>query len=219
MVTSYLQLHKKWFTTIIMILWPCFVGGLIIDLLYTAASAFFPVGMLLGAVILTYACMFFGWSYARDFSLALTFGKTRKDFMISYALELLIWALLSFVLLIVMSLLEYGVCLLIFKDMERSLFFMLLWPLLLPLIPIAITVNMFFGSLYAKWGTSALLLILLLKMGASSLNQIDGFKTFRLYVLAVLLQLHWSIWVIICVICFLLLINTIIRLGKRQALK
>ena len=222
MVNILLRLHKRRLYTILGVALSCFICGFFIDLIYYAknpAATFIPFGMLLGAATVIILCIASDAIYAQGFSLALRFGKTRRDFMISYTLELLIWALLCFFLLIIMSMLEYGIYLTHFSGIDRSMAFMRHWLILMLLIPVTILVHMFFGTLYSKWGTPiSALAIVLLKALLMSLRQAERFRIFKSFLRSVLMR-HWTIPAVIGLLFCAMLAGTILRLGNRQTLK
>lgn len=154
-----MKLHKG--TPVVMLL--CLLGLFLIGFtiicailkLDETAISWGPLGTLfafLGLII--YAAISF-LSYHQDFMLALSMGRTRREFMVIYAFEQLIWLLLTYVCLFCMALLERGLYLVMFPWAyeDFSIFpYLTDWRIVAASIFALILIPMFMGALYSRFG-------------------------------------------------------------------
>lgn len=127
---------------------------LILRLDNTAVS-WIPSGTLFAILgIVTYAIISFVWYY-QDFMLALSMGKTRRHFMITYAIEQFIKLLLAYGGLLLLALLERAIYPILFSHAYEKfnlLPYLTDWRISIPAILGLTIVTMFFGALYSRFG-------------------------------------------------------------------
>ena len=95
------------------------------------------------------------FTYVQDFNLAISMGKTRREFLITHVLEQLLCVAAGYALLLLLSLLEGQLYGLMFPwaYSEFSLLSVLLdWRLALGVIPGVVIVMMFLGAMHCRFG-------------------------------------------------------------------
>lgn len=153
------KLHRKTGSTLLFCMLAFFLIGFfmvwfIVGVL-SEESTWFPAGSLMTAVgIIIFS--FFGYiSYYQEFMLALSMGRTRKEFLLLYALEQLLRVTAAYLVMILLTILEELLYSRIFPDMpgEISLVtFLTDWRVILPSITALVILPMFFGALYSHFG-------------------------------------------------------------------
>ncbi len=94
-------------------------------------------------------------TYRQNFMLALSLGRTRKEFLILYALEQIFWLGTGYLALLGLTALEQALYRVLFPwaSMEFTMMPILTnWRIVLPLIPALLVVQMFLGSMYSRYG-------------------------------------------------------------------
>lgn len=154
-----MKLHKE--TPVVMLL--CLFGFFLIGFaiicailkLDETAVSWGPTGTLFALLgFMIYAAISF-LSYHQDFMLALSMGRTRREFMVTYALEQLIWLLLTYVCLLCMALLERGLYSVMFPwayEDFNIIPYLTDWRIVAASIFALILIPMFMGALYSRFG-------------------------------------------------------------------
>lgn len=153
-----LKLHKHTFLILALCIICLFLVGagmlcLILGLDDTAVSWFGLGGILAGTGLVFFAVMCF-LSYYQDFMLALSLGRTRREFMLYYALEQLLWLIIGYALLLLLAWFETLLYPAIFPNIYEEfsiLPFLLNW-YVVPILLVLVIVQMFFGALYSRFG-------------------------------------------------------------------
>ncbi len=108
------------------------------------------------AVLGLLAYSVFGFlTYTHEFNLALTMGRTRKEFLVFYALERLIMSVLLLGVSFLLSPIETALYKVLYPTWYLDNFLMtwlLDWRVLLALIAVMVLLPMFFGSMYSRFG-------------------------------------------------------------------
>lgn len=106
------------------------------------------------AALFIYCCVS-AFTYVQEFNLAISMGRTRREFLIIYAMEQLLYVAASYALLLILALLEdqlYGM-MFPWAFSEFSLLSVLLdWRLALGVIPGVVIVMMFLGAMHCRFG-------------------------------------------------------------------
>lgn len=116
----------------------------------------FALGTLFALFILIMVAVIYSFCYHQEFMIALSMGRTRRDFLLSYTLRQLLWLTAGYLLVLAMYAAEMAVQRLVFVRMEVELSFLTDWRLILALIPGLTLVGMFVGSIYSRFGKPAL---------------------------------------------------------------
>jgi len=123
------------------------------------AGSFFCMSTLLSLIIGLIVFFFTGcFSYSLEFRLALSMGRTRKAFMFSYCLRLLLNLLLIWCVAVILYLIEpllYGAAA---PDRFHAYFYAFLYEpgIILPAISALLLVTWFLGALYSNFGRKGL---------------------------------------------------------------
>ena len=150
-----LKLHMQVPLTRLVVVLVSFAMGLsllLFILLLDEGESWFPMGSLMALAGILFTAALGYLSYPQQFMLALSMGRTRKQFMISYALEELLWLTLSYGLVLLLSWLESRYRLILFPQSElgASLLHILTdFRVILTAIPVLVLLEMFCGSLYS----------------------------------------------------------------------
>lgn len=128
---------------------------LFVILFLDADESWFPMGSLMALIGMLIFTVVNYLTYPREFMLALSMGRTRKEFMLSHALEQLLWAVLSYGLLLLLSWLESANRLILSPDAKPVIS---LLPILsdgrviLTAISALVLLEMFCGAMYGRFG-------------------------------------------------------------------
>lgn len=182
------------------------------------AVTWFPMGSLLALVgVLIFAVISY-LSYHQDFMLALSLGRTRKKFMLSYALEQLLWLTLAYALVLALSWLERRLCLRLFPEdgEEFSMLSVLTKPwLMCTFIPVLVLIQMFCGALYGRFGKPFNVVMYIFWMsvalGGSRLFSYMGEQGFAWF-----LKVPAAFWIALALAGTAAMVLTTVRLGMKQ---
>jgi len=109
----------------------------------------------MSSLVLVAVGLFTGaFSYPQEFMLALSMGRTRKAFMLSYYLRLLLQLVVGWLLILLLHQAELHTYTLVFFRYQNEIFFSFLtdWRVLLPTFLLLPVLSMFMGALYGKYG-------------------------------------------------------------------
>lgn len=154
-----LKLHRQTPLTLLLWLFGFFLFGFgtisFILAFDNTAVSWGTLGTIFGAIgIVVFAIICF-FSYHQDFMIALSMGRTRKEFMITYAAEQLIWMSAAYLSLVLMAWLESWLYSIRFPHAfeEVSLLpFLLDWRIAVPAILAMVIIPMFLGAMYSRFG-------------------------------------------------------------------
>lgn len=123
-------------------------------------GAWFCMGTLIAGLVLVGGGLFLtAFGYPQEFMLALSMGRTRKAFMLSYYLRLVLLLAAGWLLVVLLhraELLLYGWRFPLYGN-EIYFSFLTDWRVLLPLFLVLPVISMFLGALYGKYGRKGLL--------------------------------------------------------------
>ena len=158
-----LRLHKNGMLGQLLGLVGAFVFGVILVaiIMFTDddPGSWFCMGTLMAGLVLVALTLFTSaFGYPQEFMLALSMGRTRKSFMVSYYLRLLITLLLGWALILLLHQIELRSYTLLYYKYQNEVFFSFLtdWRVLVPVFLLLPIGSMFLGALYGKYGKKGL---------------------------------------------------------------
>ena len=203
---------------------------LILKFDHTAVS-WFPLGTILAILgIVIFAIISFIWYYP-DFMLALSMGKTRRHFMITYATEQFIKLLIAYIVLLLLALLEEAIYPILFPDAYEKfnlLSYLTDWRIIIPTLLSLTIITMFFGALYSRFGRAFGITLYVLSMLTCLLmpRQISYYETLNVSspvgnykIVNMFLSLSPIYWMIFGFTVATIMIIITIRLGLKQMVK
>ena len=121
-------------------------------------GSWFPMGTLIGLFCMGMAAIVFSFTMAQEFSLALSMGRTRKDFLGAYALRTLLWQVLCYGLLLVLYRVELALGYFLYPQwpLEVEFSFLFDWRVILGVLVGGNLLTLFLGSLYSYFGKKAM---------------------------------------------------------------
>ena len=164
-----IRLHKNGWLILLGILAGTFIFGMIMVAVIMAndndPSSWFCMGTLLASLVLICAGLFMAaFGYPQEFMLALSMGRTRRDFMASYYLRLILQLLAGWLLILVLHQIELKAYTLIYYRYQNETYFSFLtdWRVLVPIFLLFPVLSMFIGGLYGKYGKKGLIVFYIL---------------------------------------------------------
>lgn len=221
-----LRLHKKTPLTLLSWMLAFFLLGLLMVWFMVGLTedetTWFPMGGLLAAMgIVSFSILCF-LSYHQDFMLALSFGRTRKEFMLLFALEQLIWIIAAYLGVILVAVLEEVLYSQLFPGMPGDISlipFLTDWRVFLSCIAALVILPMFLGTLHSRFG----------KRFGIILYFIWLFLCLVLPRLVEHLESHWNLsffkkmpvlgWIILGIGALAAMLITTVKLGMKQAVR
>lgn len=179
-------------------------------------ESWFPMGslMALAGILITTAAGYL--SYPQQFMLALSMGQTRKQYMIRYAIESLLWVTLSYGLLLLLSWLESRNRMFLFPQAELGVSLLPIltdWPVILTAIPALVLLEMFYGTLYSRFGKTFNIVVYVLWMStALSISK-------WVHHIIPILQNYAALWIILGIVGAAMMIFVTIHLGRKQGVR
>ena len=168
-----MKLHKQTPIYILLCMLGAFaLGAAIVCAILTfdeTAQSWFPLGTLLSLFSLAVFAVVTFLSYQQDFMLALSLGRTRREFMLHYAAEQLVWLLVAYFGLILEAAAESLLYPALFPQFsaEFSIFPMLTnWRIVVPVILTLVIVPMFLGALYGRFGKTFGIILYIVWIGS-----------------------------------------------------
>ena len=183
-------------------------------------GSWFPMGTLIGLFCMGMAAIVFSFTMAQEFSLALSMGRTRREFLGAYALRTLLWQVLCYGLLLVLYRVELAVGAKLFAPwpLEVDPTFLMDWRLIAAVLVGTSILSMFIGALYSYFGKKAMAPLWFLWMAVCLGGpQLDSG---RLAPVARILEAvpGWG-WVLLGLAVLAAMAGTVIGLGKKQMVK
>ena len=158
-----LRLHKNSMLGQLLGLVGAFVFGVILVaiIMFTDddPGSWFCMGTLIACLVLVAAVLFTSaFSYPQEFMLALSMGRTRKEFLVSYYLRSLVNLLTGWLMILLLHQIELRSYTLIYYRYANEIFFSFLtdWRVLTPIFLLLPVLSMFLGALYGKYGKKGL---------------------------------------------------------------
>ena len=159
-----LRLHKNGLFLILFGMVCAFLfGGLLVTIImYTDddPGSWFCMGTLIACLALVAVSLFTAaLGYPQEFMLALSMGRTRKDFMLSYYLRTVLQLALGWLLILPLHQIELRSYTLLFPQYQNEIYFGFLtdWRVLVPVFLLLPIISMFLGALYGKYGKKGML--------------------------------------------------------------
>lgn len=157
-----IKLHNKSFLLPLFMIPGCFLlgFGLCCLIMFTEADpgSWVTFGTFMAWLSLFFlAVMSFG-KYYQEFMLALSMGRTRKDFLFSFALRTLLELAMGCALILVLYRVELAIGSKLFAPwpLEKGFEIMTEWRMIAICLPVMVIVAMFIGSLYSYFGKKVL---------------------------------------------------------------
>lgn len=154
-----IRLQKNSILYLLAFLLGAFVFGMVMVFIIMSIEddpgAWFCMGTLIAALVLVAAEVFISaFGYPQEFMLALSMGRTRKDFLFSYYLRQILQLFLGWLVVLGLHQIELQTYTLYFYRYQNELFFAFLtdWRVLLPVFLLFPVLSMFMGALYGKYG-------------------------------------------------------------------
>lgn len=157
-----LRVHKDDFVLPLLIIPACFVLGLgllcLIMFTVNDDGSWVTMGTFMAFFSLIFFAVLIYSKYYQQFMLALSMGRTRKSFIVSYALRTLLWLAAGYLLVLVLYRVELVLGAKLFPGLmlEGDPIFLMDWKFMAILLPCVVVVSMFIGSLYSTFGKKAL---------------------------------------------------------------
>lgn len=173
-----LKLHMQVPLTRLVVVLVSFAMGLsllLFILLLDEGESWFPMGSLMALAGILFTAALGYLSYPQQFMLALSMGRTRKQFMLSYALKELLWTTLAYGLVLLLSWLESANRLILFPEAKPAISLLPIltdFRVIITAIPALVLLEMFCGALYSRFGKPVNVVIYILWMSlAMSVSQ------------------------------------------------
>lgn len=166
------KLNRNSFLILLLSLPFCFLIGvgllMLIMFLDEEVMTYFNMGTIMSIFSLVIIIIVCGISYRHEFSLALSMGQTRKDFMTAYAVRNLVYLTVAYVEILLLYHLELAAYSVIFPRIENEIVFSFLtdWRVILPAIVALLILNMFIGSVYSRFGKTGGIVLYILWTGS-----------------------------------------------------
>lgn len=157
-----LNIHIKDIATKLLIPVGIFVLGVIMVLIIMATESsdetWFCMGTLLALIFTVLINVIIGFSYYSEFMLALSMGRTRKEFILTYALRQLVIQAIGYLIVLLLHQAELALYSVLYPTQDNEYFFSFLtqWWMILLAIPGATLLHMFLGAMYCRFGKKTL---------------------------------------------------------------
>ena len=198
-----------------------FAGGIALVSLIcsgTDAEDWFCMGTMITLIMTVIFGALSGLSYHSEFMLALSMGRTRKEFMVSYALRQILTFAVAYLMIHVIYRVEMLIYPLMFPHLASGVEFPFVTSWWLPLfIPLMTMLSMFIGALYSRFGKKWMGVLWVIWMACCFvLPRLipDDPETSPVFMF--LFNLPGGIWMAAAVIAFLGMTVTVLHLGRKQ---
>lgn len=180
-------------------------------------GTWFCVGSFLAMVVLMIYGIFSGFGYCQEFMLALSMGRTRGEFMVSYALRTLLTMGVGYAVLMGLAKLELTVGSDLFAayPLEGEMTFLMDWRFAVAAILGVTALSMFIGALYSFFGKKALAPLYFIWMALCIL----GPRLTHEENLAVLGVISAPVWAVIGIAAVAAMAVTTVALGRKQMVR
>lgn len=214
-----LKLHMQVPLTRLVVVLGCFAMGLsllLLILILDEGESWSPMGSLIALAGLLIMTVVGYLNYPQQFMLALSMGRTRKQFMLSYTLDELLWTTLAYGLVLLLSWLESRYRLILFPEAKPviSLLPVLMdFRVILTAIPALVLLEIFCGALYSRFGKPVNVAIYILWMSlAMSVSQ-------WAHRIVPLFQGLAALWIPLGIIGMSVMAFVVIYLGRNQGVR
>ena len=221
-----IKLHKKDYLLPLIVIPACFLFGfgLCCLVMFTVEDpgTWATFGTFLAWISMFFFAVMNFAKYQQEFMLALSMGRTRGAFLVSYALRMLLEMIIGYSLVLVLYQLELAVGNKLYapRPMELGFEFVADWRMIAIVLPASVIVAMFIGELYSWFGKKVLAVLWVIWMVfcliGPRLMETEG----NADVVAKFLQAvpGWG-WIVTGVVAALAMVATVIGLGKKQMVK
>lgn len=220
-----IKLHKKDFLLPLCVIPACFLLGVglcgLIMFTVEDPGTWVTFGTFMATIALVFFAVLNFAKYYQEFMVALSMGRTRTAFMVSYALRTLLELVVGYCLILVLYRVELAVGNNLFAPwpLESDPTFLMEWPILVALPALAI-LSMFIGSLYCYFGKKVLIPLWFVWMGTCVLGprlfETEGSMSAVSQFLQSIPQ--WG-WITAGLVAVAGMVATIIGLGKMQMVR
>lgn len=221
-----IKLHKKDYLLPLIMIPACFLFGfgLCCLVMFTVEDpgSWITCGTFVAFIALFFTVVMSFAKFQQEFMLALSMGRTRGAFLVSYALRTLLELMLGYGLILVLYRLELAVGNKLFAPwpLDGDPTFLMDWRMIAIGLPALVIVAMFIGELYSWFGKKVLAVLwviwMVLCLVGPRLMETEG----NADVVAKFLQAvpGWG-WIVTGVVAALAMVATVIGLGKKQMVK
>lgn len=225
-----LKVHKDDFALLLLIIPACFILGLgllcLIMFTVNDDGTWITMGTLMAFAGMIFFAVLIFYRYYQQFMLALSMGRTRKAFLVSYALRTLLWLAVGYLLVLVLYRVELLLGARLFPGLmlEGAPTFLMDWKFIAALLPCVVIFSMFIGSLYSSFGKKALapmwFLWMVVCLGGPQMHDDEGnLSAVGMAVNTVINAVpRWG-WVALGVAVLAVMTGTVITLGKKQMVR
>lgn len=224
-----IKLHKSLLIVplVLMVVTVMMGFGLCALIMFTTEDpgSWFPMGTVTGLFCLLTEGIIFGFTMAQEFSLALSMGRTRKEFLAAYAMRTLLWQGLSYGLLLALSQLEIGLGNILYKNWpmeELDAGFLFDLRLIAGVLAGGNLLTLFLGSLYSYFGKKVLIPLWFLWLAGCFMmpNVASAEPGDRGYAVKLaLLAVPGAAWAVLGLAVAAAMAATVVCLGKKQMVK
>lgn len=221
-------------TTLYAILGLFLIGFILVNVIMRVESDpgdWFCLGTLLALGTLGFMVLFgYGFGYPQSFQLALSMGRTRGAFMVSYALRLLLQTAVAYLVILCLHQVELALYSVLFPDYGNDAYFTFLtqWKIMVPVALGLMILAMFLGAIYGNYGKKGLWLFYILwfafcfigprfaDLEEGSANVLDqaAFGMLRIF-----RTIPPTVWAVMGLSTAALMVVGIVVMGKRQMVR
>lgn len=191
-------------------------------------GSWFPMGTVVGLFGLVIEVICFSFAMAQEFTLALSMGRTRKEFLAAYALRTLLWQGLSCGLLVVLSRVELALGNVLYKNwpLEVEFSFLLDLRFIAAVLVGGNLLTLFIGSLFSYFGKKALVPLWFVWMAGcimmpnvASAEPGDGGYAIKSALVTMVNTVPDAVWILLGLAVVAAMAATVACLGKKQMVK
>lgn len=195
--------------------------GLCALIMFTDAEpgTWFPMGTVVAMVCVGCSAVVLSFALAQEFTLALSMGRTRKEFLGACALRTALWQGLCWALVLGLYRLEIALGSRWYSEWPLEVEFAFLYDVrfLAAVLPAGTLVTLFLGSLYGYFGKKALAPLWFVWMAAClGLPRLVESKP---ELLMALMQVPAAVWVLLALAVAAAMAATVIILGRKQMVR
>lgn len=191
-------------------------------------GSWFPMGTVVGLFGLLISVICFSFAMAQEFALALSMGRTRKEFLTAYALRTALWQGLCYGLLLVLYRGELALGNVLYKGwpLEVEFSFLFDWRVILGVLVGGNLLTLFLGSLFSYFGKKAMVPLwfvwmagCILMPNVAAAEPGDGGYAIKSALVTMVNTVPDVAWVLLGLAVVAAMAATVIVLGKKQMVK
>ena len=224
-----LPLHLKDIAVKLLIPPIVFLVGVVMVILIMATAPgddWFCMGTLLALIFTVAVNIIIGFSYHSEFMLALSMGRTRKEFLLTYFFRQLLIQAVGYLMVLLLYRAESALYSVLYPDSqnEAAFTFLTAWWMILLAIPGAALLHMFLGAMYSQFGKKASAVFYVLWLGLCILgprlipseNHTDILSQMMAPVYRSIVSVPGSVWIAIFLCAAAAMAGSVIYLGRKQ---